>query len=112
MEMTKMEMKLDRHLLRKWRETRAWSQEHLAALAGLSLRTIQRIEADGRASAETRMALAAAFNVDVATLTAPETVPDSAAERLRWRLSVSSKRDALGIFLCWSICAFAADSSS
>ena len=52
MEMTKMEMKLDRHLLRKWRETRAWSQEHLAALAGLSLRTIQRIEADGRASAE------------------------------------------------------------
>ena len=81
MEMTKMEMKLDRHLLRKWRETRAWSQEHLAALAGLSLRTIQRIEADGRASAETRMALAAAFNVDVATLTAPETVPDSAAEK-------------------------------
>ncbi len=27
------------------------------------------------------MALAAAFNVDVATLTAPETVPDSAAEK-------------------------------
>lgn len=58
--------------IRKLREARAWSQEHLAAAAGLSLRTIQRVEAEGRASAETRLALAAAFGVELSVLTAQE----------------------------------------
>ena len=55
MDTTSMNRNVDRYLLKKWRESRAWSQEHLATLAGLSLRTIQRVETDGRASAETRI---------------------------------------------------------
>lgn len=43
-------------------------QEHLASLSGLSLRTIQRVESEGLDSLETRMALAAAFDVAAASL--------------------------------------------
>jgi transcriptional regulator with XRE-family HTH domain len=61
-------MKIDSALVRKLRVERAWSQEHLAGVSGISLRTIQRVEAEGTASLETRMALAAAFNVSPALL--------------------------------------------
>ena len=47
------------------RDARAWSQAHLAEAASLSLRTVQRVEAEGTASAETRLAIAAALGVSV-----------------------------------------------
>ncbi|MFL6676982.1 MAG: helix-turn-helix domain-containing protein [Burkholderiaceae bacterium] len=53
------------------REARAWSQAHLAEAAGLSLRTVQRMEAEGTASAETRLAVAAALDVPVESLNPP-----------------------------------------
>ena len=56
-----MDIAMNAQHIRKLREARAWSQEHLADAAGLSLRTIQRVEAEGKASAETRLALAAAL---------------------------------------------------
>lgn len=59
-----MEMKVNTKLIRVLREERAWSQEHLAMVAGLSARTVQRLEADGNASLESRMAIAAAFGVE------------------------------------------------
>jgi transcriptional regulator with XRE-family HTH domain len=62
------EMKINPETIRKWREQRAWSQEHLAEITGLSLRTIQRVEAEGKASNETRMALASAFGCGLADL--------------------------------------------
>ncbi len=65
-----MDMRIDATLIKKLRDERAWSQEHLAAVTGLSLRTIQRVEAEGNASPETRLALAAAFAIDVAQLVA------------------------------------------
>jgi transcriptional regulator with XRE-family HTH domain len=55
-------------VVRRLRESRAWSQQHLADVAGVSLRTIQRLETNGSASAETKMAVAAAFDVPVETL--------------------------------------------
>lgn len=64
-------MKIHSALVRQLREQRAWSQEHLAEVAGLSLRTVQRVEGDGSASAETRMALAAALDIDVSALSLP-----------------------------------------
>ncbi len=55
-----LDMKLDTDLVRKLREDKGWSQEHLAAVSGLSARTVQRLEAEGNASLESRSALAAA----------------------------------------------------
>ena len=37
-------MQIDSARLKQLRQQRAWSQEHLAALTGLSVRTIQRLE--------------------------------------------------------------------
>jgi len=65
-------MTVSREKIRALREARAWSQAHLAEAAGLSLRTIQRVEAEGTASAETRLAIAAALNVPVETLSGQE----------------------------------------
>ena len=62
------DMYTNAQLIRKLREDRAWSQEHLAAVAGLSARTIQRVEADNSASRETRMAIAAALGIELAQL--------------------------------------------
>jgi transcriptional regulator with XRE-family HTH domain len=66
-----MDMKLDAKLIRSLREQRAWSQEHLATVAGLGLRTIQRIEKTGAASFESARALAAVLEVDVSDLRLP-----------------------------------------
>ncbi|MCI4645593.1 MAG: helix-turn-helix domain-containing protein [Hyphomonadaceae bacterium] len=54
--------------IKRWREERHWSQEHLADLAGLGLRTVQRIENGETASQDSLKALAAAFAVDVMAL--------------------------------------------
>lgn len=72
------EMKIDGNLVKHLREERAWSQEHLASVAGLSTRTVQRLEADGRASGESRMALAAVFGLDPAQLAVVGAVSASA----------------------------------
>lgn len=64
-----MKINPDGAKIRRWREERAWSQEHLAHAAGIGLRTVQRIENGDPASRESVMALAAAFDVDAMALT-------------------------------------------
>lgn len=54
--------------VKKEREERAWPQRQLAEVAGVNLRTIQRLEKDGTASFETLMGVAQAFGVDVKQL--------------------------------------------
>jgi transcriptional regulator with XRE-family HTH domain len=66
-----MDMRVDFKQIRAEREKRAWSQEQLARVSGLGLRTIQRIEKTGAASFESAKALAAVFSLDVATLRVP-----------------------------------------
>jgi DNA-binding XRE family transcriptional regulator len=61
-------MKINADTVRILREEKSWSQEHLASAAGLSVRTVQRVESDGIGSAETRLALAGALGVPVASL--------------------------------------------
>lgn len=68
-------MKIDSKLIRTEREKRGWSQEHLANVTGLSLRTIQRIENAGSASFESATALASVLSVEVADLRASEPEP-------------------------------------
>ena len=54
--------------LKEIRTRRNWSQDELALLSGLSVRTIQRIERNHKAGLESLKSLAAAFNIEVAEL--------------------------------------------
>ncbi len=67
-----MDMKVDSSYIKAQRARRAWSQEHLAEVSGLGLRTIQRIEKTGAASYESARSLAAVFEIDVAELRVAE----------------------------------------
>lgn len=60
-------------LVQKLRLKFGWSQQQLANASGLSVRTIQRIEAGAPASVESLKALAAVFEVDFSTLQTEET---------------------------------------
>jgi len=55
-------------LIQKLRLQRGWSQEQLAELTGLSVRTIQRIERGQTPSAESLKALAAVLDVNFGAL--------------------------------------------
>lgn len=70
-------MKIDPARVRHLRERRAWSQEQLAEVAGINVRTVQRVEAGGSTSLETRMALAAALEVAPADLLTAPTIDAS-----------------------------------
>lgn len=64
-------------IVRKLRLQRGWTQEHLAELAGLSVRSIQRIERGSALSLETINALAAVFEVDRSLFTPGETTMET-----------------------------------
>ena len=59
-------------LVQKLRLQRGWSQEQLAELSGLSVRTIQRIERGLPASNETLKSLASVFEIDFSSLQATQ----------------------------------------
>lgn len=63
-------------MIKKLRERKNWSQEQLAIMSGLSVRTIQRIESGNKASIESLKSLASVFEVDVSKLTEEITVID------------------------------------
>ncbi len=58
-----MLVNIDAEKLKQLRESRCWSQQQLADLCGLSLRTVQRVEAKAVASQESVKCLAATFDV-------------------------------------------------
>ena len=55
-------------IVRKLRLQRGWSQDQLATLTGLSVRTIQRIEQGQQPGLESLKALASVFELDVTQL--------------------------------------------
>lgn len=55
-------------LVKTMREERAWPQRQLADVAGVNIRTVQRVERDGAASFDTLMAIAQAFDINVKEL--------------------------------------------
>jgi transcriptional regulator with XRE-family HTH domain len=59
-------------LIQKLRLQRGWSQEQLAELSGLSVRTVQRIERGQTASVESLKSLGAVFEIDFSALKEPE----------------------------------------
>jgi transcriptional regulator with XRE-family HTH domain len=71
--LTVVEMALCVRLLR---DVRHWSQEQLAAISGLNVRTIQRVEQAEPASFDTRRALARAFGFeDIDAFNKPFSIP-------------------------------------
>ena len=71
----RMDVQVNSNFIKAERDKRAWSQEQLAAAAGIGLRTIQRIESTGVASNETVMSLAAVFECSLDDLRAVTTKP-------------------------------------
>ncbi|MGY5956288.1 helix-turn-helix domain-containing protein [Kosakonia sp. BK9b] len=63
------------------RLARAWSQEQLAEMAALSVRTVQRIENGDHPSLETLSALAAVFGVSVTALSGQDEAGDDALDQ-------------------------------
>ena len=61
-------MKISADVVKQLRLARGWTQEHLAAVSETSAKTIQRVESSGVCSLETRSALAAVFEVELAQL--------------------------------------------
>ena len=67
-------------MIKKLRKQHHYSQEQLATLAGVSLRTIQRIESGHSASLETLKSLAAVFEIEIELLTGEIGVIDKNTE--------------------------------
>jgi transcriptional regulator with XRE-family HTH domain len=87
-------------LVRKLRLERGWSQETLAELSGLSVRTIQRLERGGKASLETLSGLAATFEISVSDLSVEAEVDKQdnltvEAEMYKQNELTDSEQDAL-----------------
>ncbi|MCY6382948.1 2TM domain-containing protein [Hoeflea prorocentri] len=84
--------------IRKLRFDRGWSQETLAELSGLSVRTVQRIERGGTASLETLGALAAAFEMDIAELTTEMDMYNKQGSSEEEREAMEYVRDIKGFY--------------
>jgi transcriptional regulator with XRE-family HTH domain len=67
-------------VVKKLRVKNNWSQEQLATMCGLSVRTIQRVESGQSASLETLKSLASVFEIDITKLTEEITVIDKRTE--------------------------------
>jgi transcriptional regulator with XRE-family HTH domain len=65
-----MEVQINSQLVVAEREKRAWSQQHLAEVTGLAVRTIQRIETSGAGSYESVKAIASCLEVPLTALRA------------------------------------------
>jgi transcriptional regulator with XRE-family HTH domain len=72
-------MHINSNRLRELRAARQWSQEQLAQLSGLNLRTIQRLESGAKISTESLRALASVFEVPAESLLAGEPGPSQPA---------------------------------
>ena len=88
-----MEMHIDSTFIRAERQKRGWSQEHLAAAAGLGVRTIQRLESAGVTSSESARALASVFEVPLERLI----VVASPKSRRRAKLAAAMAAGIIGL---------------
>lgn len=95
-------MKLNYKKIKSLREKHYWSQDELASISGLSIRTIQRVEKTGNSSLETMKALASVFKVDPLSLNnqAPiQNVTFSFISKFGWILFLSFAIILLGAWV-------------
>lgn len=64
-------------IVRSMRGQMAWSQETLAEFAGLTVATVQRLEAEQFSSVETKRAVAGAFGWSLAFFDTPRAIPSA-----------------------------------
>lgn len=85
-------------IVRKLRLEKGWSQEQLAEICDLSVRTIQRIERGQKPSLESLKALAAAFETDVANLTTTEASMSNQSISVQEEKAIVHVRDIKGFY--------------
>ena len=78
-------------IVRKLRLQRGWSQEQLAELSGLSVRTIQRAERGAKPGLETAKSLASVFELELSTFTGGDTDMTDKNELLEERTDTAEK---------------------
>ena len=98
-------MLVDSKKLKMLRQSKNWTQQHLADVCSLSLRTIQRVEKDGVASNETVAAYAAIFELQASELLISIEQFDN-ANRDNSRLNTSPLQ--VGAFLLVAVSSFVA----
>lgn len=98
-----MEQMINQDLIKKIRNEKCWSQEHLALVSGVSLRTVQRIENEGKCSIDSKKALAAALELDVKELNSasPKAVLPVNDKKLKAAISWLENIDAGKYSLSW-----------
>ena len=94
-----MKIKVDSDKIKLWRKERLWSQEQTAEKAGISLRTIQRIENSGAASHDSAASLANIFEVDVNEFLIDENGQNEKAAELKNSKVALGLRMSFGIHL-------------
>jgi DNA-binding XRE family transcriptional regulator len=94
-------MEINSELIKELRASKAWTQQHLADACDVHLRTIQRVEREGSASAETVLALCAVFEIQRQQLSIiPKVTPEQLQTvQPRGLVFVASCSMVIGIFL-------------
>ncbi|MGE6468226.1 helix-turn-helix domain-containing protein [Serratia proteamaculans] len=99
--------------IRQLRLEKGWSQEQLATIAGLSSRTVQRIENGEQASLETLTAIAASLGLQVSDLYQPTQQDKSdndyqAEQAIRRQVEAETKLLSMAVrFACIGLMLFA-----
>lgn len=97
-------MEIRAETVRRERQQRGWTQQHLADAADCSLRTIQRIEKQGVASNESVSALCAVFELERSALLVndPASPEDPRARRVQWLVTAATGLGAAaGALITW-----------
>src|SRR5690625_5728664 len=85
-------------IVRKLRLKRGWSQGQLAEMAGVTTRTIQRIEQGHRSSMETSKALASVFEVELSLIQPEDEQMRDETDRKSTRLNSSHVAISYAVF--------------
>lgn len=85
-------------IVRKLRLQKGWSQDQLAQLSGLSIRTIQRIERGHNAGLESWKSLAAVFETDISTLKQEQVMTETIKLSEAEQEAITYVRDIKGFY--------------
>lgn len=85
-------------IVRKLRLQRGWSQDQLAQMSGLSIRTIQRIERGQNPGLDSLKSLAAVFKVDISDLQEEQPMANETSFTYEEQQALKYVRDLKGFY--------------